>query len=147
MSALVRDRDQLRRIGTKSTSQRHFTRRTRILVTSVPRLLRELLRNLIAEEPDLEVVGDAVDPVDVLIATGQTQADVVLLTWPPSGEMPATCTRLLGAYPDLLVIGIRADGRGHYTVHQANVTETQCPMSLANVLAAVRTAVPKASPR
>ena len=80
MSAVVRDRGPHRRMGTKSARARRSAPGTRILLAVAPRLLRDSLRRLIADEPDLEVVGDPVDPVDVLIATGQTQADIVLLS-------------------------------------------------------------------
>jgi len=86
-----------------------------------------------------------VDPVDVLIATGQTQAHVVLLAWPPSGSLPGICTHLLDAYPDLLIVGLRTDGQGLYAVRQAGVAEVRGETSLASVLAALRKTIPEAT--
>jgi DNA-binding NarL/FixJ family response regulator len=66
----------------------------------------ERLQKLIQQDADIEIVGQVTDPVDVLVAVKETQADVVIQQFPQSGSLPGICSNLLMEYPHLLVIGI-----------------------------------------
>lgn len=99
--------------------------KTRIVLALTSRLLRDCLSSLLAEEPDMEVVGSEADPVDVLIATGRTRAHAVILSCPLLADGPGLCTHLLAEYPDVQIIGI---------------PQEQGVVSLAGLLAAIRSA-------
>ena len=64
------------------------------------------LQALFEQDPEIEVVGQVTDPVDVLLAVSEQEVDVVVETFPQSGKLPGLCSTLLAEYPDLLVIGI-----------------------------------------
>ncbi len=66
----------------------------------------ERLQALFEQDPDIEVVGQVTDAVDVLLAVDEMQADVVVQTWPHSGKPPGSVSTLLAEYPELLVIGV-----------------------------------------
>ena len=72
-------------------------------------MLRELLRGLIIRQGDMRVVGEAVDPLEVLYLARKTEADVVITTLPDSGE-PGISSHLLAESPDLVVVALAPDG-------------------------------------
>lgn len=78
----------------------------RVLLAVKSRTVCKRLQCLIEQDPDIEVVAKAIDPVDVLVAVKEAQADVVIQTWPQSGKLPGLVSSLLAEYPDLLVIGV-----------------------------------------
>jgi DNA-binding NarL/FixJ family response regulator len=72
-------------------------------------MLRDILCNAMAGEPDLAVVGQVADDEALLEAVQQTHPEVVVLgvgveRSPPLGE-------LLGAHPYVTVLTVSADGR------------------------------------
>ena len=78
----------------------------RILLANQPRMHRELLRQLITQQLDMDVVAEELDPVQLLLTVRQTEADVVVLTLPKSGEDPGLCSHLLSEYPNLVVLAL-----------------------------------------
>ena len=137
VAALARDQGEHSLIVDWLATRRLSGLRTRVLLAVTPPLLRDLLRTLISDEPDLVVVEEAPDR-DLLTATGRTRADVVLLDWPPSGGLSEFGSRLLTADPGVLIIAIRTDGLGQFAVYRFGVTQMRGAASLASVLAAIR---------
>jgi NarL family two-component system response regulator LiaR len=60
-------------------SEEHVTERIRILIADDHAVVRHGLRALIATEPDLELVGEAVDGVDAVEQTARLRPDVILM--------------------------------------------------------------------
>lgn len=113
----------------------------RVLLAVDSPMLRELLKDRIQPQRDIEVVGEAADPVDLLLAVHATQADVVIHTWPES-TTPGICSHLLAEYPGLLVIGIPPNENRAYACHQA-ISTTRLPTAgLEEMLAEIRQTVP-----
>jgi len=86
----------------------------------------ERLQALFEQDPDIEVVGQVTDPVDVLLAVNEMQVDVVVQTWPQSGKPPGFVSTLLAEYPDLLVIGIPPRQDRAYACRQ-RIARTKLP--------------------
>jgi DNA-binding NarL/FixJ family response regulator len=78
-------------------------RPVRVLLANKPRALRTRLARLLRLQSDIEVVGTVLDPIDLLSAVEETQAAVVVVTLPASGEMPGICSHLFydGTSPHL----------------------------------------------
>jgi DNA-binding NarL/FixJ family response regulator len=104
-------------------------------------LLSDLLKALLGDEPEVEIVGEVADPADLLLATGQTEADVIIQCWQSSEQVPGICTHLLAAYPDVLVIGLGADGEHNYTCRRPVVVDSLSTPALSGVQAAIREAL------
>ena len=102
-------------------------------------MLRELLKDLICRQSDMEVVGEALDPLDVLYAVRKTEADVVVTTLPKSGE-PGISSHLLAEYPDLLVLALAPDGSDATLYRQVLVRESLRREALDGLLSTVRQA-------
>ncbi len=110
----------------------------KVLLAVESPMLRELLSEHIGNEPDLEVVDERVAPVDLLVAVARTEADVVIQTWPASGEMPNILTHLFVEYPELLVIGL-PDDLDHAVICRQTITKTEFPtVGLQEVLSEIR---------
>ena len=102
-------------------------------------MLRELLKELICRQADMEVVGEALDPLEVLYAVRQTEADVVVTTLPESGEAGIS-SHLLAEYPQLLVLALAPDGNGAVLYRQVLVKEVLPSTANDALLSVVRQA-------
>ena len=79
------------------------------LLLACPELCNSLLRKEVLDrEPDIEVIGEAFDPVETLLKVKAVRPEIVVLDLPPSGKDPGLCSHLLSEYPDLKVVAISA---------------------------------------
>jgi len=110
----------------------------RVLLSSRPKLLSEVLRNLIEHQPDMEVVGEIIDPIQLLLAVRITMVDVVIVTPLESNEEPKICRHLLAEYPTLKVVTLSATGAAAY-LYQADVARLYiAEPSGQSILSAIR---------
>jgi DNA-binding NarL/FixJ family response regulator len=114
--------------------------RIRILLAEMPPLLRDVFRQVITDQPDMEVVGELTGAVGLLMAAGQNHADVVILGL-RDPELPGIGTHLLSEYPHLKILGVTVDGRQAF-LHE--LLPHRLPLgeaSPAGLLDAIRTAI------
>ena len=78
----------------------------RVLVANRPRLMRELLLATIADQPDIEVVGEIQDEVQVLQALEETHPDFLILAWDACMSQPSFCSYVLEKYPHLKILAL-----------------------------------------
>jgi DNA-binding NarL/FixJ family response regulator len=78
----------------------------RILLAEAAAGLQTMVHNALAGRPDLVVIGDASDEVDVLLQAAG--ADVVIIGM-SSTTLPSVAERLLEEYPRLGVLAIDVD--------------------------------------
>lgn len=83
--------------------------RIRILLANRPRMMRELVRKMIQGQPDMEVVGEVLGPLDVLMAVRDREADAVILAL-EDYEEPGLCSHLLAEYPNLTILSVAPNG-------------------------------------
>lgn len=76
----------------------------KILMVDVPSGLRNLLQDVIQSQEKMLVVGEAFDPIDLLLTVNETDADVVIMGHPQADSMPGICTHLLTEFPILLIL-------------------------------------------
>jgi DNA-binding transcriptional LysR family regulator len=82
-------------------------KRIRVLFSAMSPLLAVLLTDLIQRHADLEVVGKpSPEPVDLLLAVREYEADVVIMALANPAEPPGISSHLLAEYPDLLVLAL-----------------------------------------
>jgi hypothetical protein len=121
--------------------QRHtretIVKRIKICLAVDSPLLSALLRERIESEGGVVVVEESVDPIQLLTAVGQTQADVVIQIWPQNGAMPGVCSQLFMEYPDLVVVGLLRDS-DRAVVCRQTITKTEHPsMGIQDLLCSV----------
>jgi DNA-binding NarL/FixJ family response regulator len=69
---------------------------------------------MIENQPDMEVVSEIIDPVQLLLALRITMVDVVIVTPLEADEEPRICRHLLAEYPKITVVTLSADGGAAY---------------------------------
>lgn len=82
----------------------------RVILANKPRLLREMLKRVIEKVPDLEVVGEVGDLAKSAALVEQTQAQWVVVSPSPAGNMPEAVELLFAARPSIRVLAVAGDG-------------------------------------
>jgi DNA-binding NarL/FixJ family response regulator len=75
------------------------------VLLAVPRVLRDTFAQALADADDVEVQGAGVDPMEILLATGDFRADVVVIVM-ERGKIPGIATHLVAEYPHVKVLGV-----------------------------------------
>ena len=78
---------------------------TRILLAELSPALRQALVPFLAGQVDVELVGDVSGAIEILLAVGETRAEVVVLGM-PGVELPGIAGQLLDEYPQLEVLAV-----------------------------------------
>jgi DNA-binding NarL/FixJ family response regulator len=110
----------------------------KVLLANRPEALRTGLATLLQKQSDIEVVGTVLDPIELLVAVGDTQADVVVVTLPDSGEMPGICSHLLHEYPQLLILALSSARTRACIYRRAITVEPLADISDEGILSAMR---------
>jgi DNA-binding NarL/FixJ family response regulator len=111
----------------------------RVLVANRPRLIRELVTATIAEQPDIEVVGEIQQDEDLQIAVEETKPDVLIVALEHTGTLSDLCESILRNNPRIRVIAIASD-RNSSMFYSASlhIQSNQIEASEAGVLGAIR---------
>lgn len=84
----------------------------RILLVDDHELVRRGIAELLAAEPDLEIVGEAASVAEALTRAAQVDADVAVLdVRMPDGDGIALCRALRARCPDLRCLVLTSDSR------------------------------------
>lgn len=90
------------------------------MFSSRPKLLSEVIRNLIERQPDMVVVGEVVDPIELIFALRETPVDVVIITPHKVDGNPRICIQLLKEHPRLKILMLTGDSEALY-IYQSGV--------------------------
>jgi DNA-binding NarL/FixJ family response regulator len=97
-------------------------RRIRILLAGIPRMLRDMITDIVALHAEMMVDGTMQDMADIRAVVKKTRADVVILGEPAIGS-PQNHQELLYSRPRLGVLSITSDGR-HFFLHKLRPVRT-----------------------
>jgi two-component system, NarL family, response regulator DesR len=114
--------------------------RIRVLVAEIPQMLRDICTQVVGEQPDMVVVGESSEGMELLMAVGRTGADIVVLGLHDS-ELSGIGSHLLDAYPHLKVLGLTADGRRAFLYKLRPEKVPIGEVSPQRLLAAIRVAM------
>lgn len=81
-------------------------KRVRVLVANRPRLMRELLMATIAEQPDIEIVGEVGDESELAEVVEQVRPDVLIVAMDEPEKRLGQCGFLLGRYPQMRILAL-----------------------------------------
>lgn len=111
----------------------------RVLMANRPRLMRELMVATIAEQPDIEIVGEVEEDSDLLSAVEKTRPDFMIVALEEFNELPQVCRSILHSYPQMKVIAVSSD-RNSSMFYWASlqVQSNEIEASEAGVLGALR---------
>ena len=80
--------------------------RIRVLIANQPRLMRELISATIADQPDIELVGEVTQREDLTEVVAQTRPDVLIVPMDDRNKYRAQCGFLLGRYPEMKILAL-----------------------------------------
>lgn len=90
-------------------------KRIRVLVAIRPRLMRELILNTFADQPDIEIVGEIADESEVPDEVSRLSPDFLVLSQEDMGQRPSICDTVLRQHPELRIVAVAPDR--NYSVH------------------------------
>ena len=91
----------------------------KVMFSSRPKLLSEVIRNLIEHQSDMEVMGEVVDPIELIFALREMPVDVVIITPLSVNQNPRLCSQLLKEHPKLVILTLTKENEAVY-VYQSN---------------------------
>lgn len=83
-------------------------RTTRVLVANRPRLMREMVLATIADEPDIEVVGETESESQITELVERVRPDCLIIGLEQPEVRPGLCGFLLGRYPQMKILAVSA---------------------------------------
>ena len=114
-------------------------KRVRVLVANRPRLMRELVLAVIADQPDIEVIGEVHDESELAGTVEEVQPDVLILALEDANKRVAQCGFLLGRYPQMKILALAPEqNRGLFYWAVVDVRTKPLESSEAGILSALR---------
>ena len=114
-------------------------KRVRVLVANRPRLMRELLMTTIADQPDIEIVGEVADEASLTEVVEQVQPDVLILEIGEADKSLGQCGFLLGRYPKMRILALApAQNLGIFYWATVDIRTKPLESSETGVLNAIR---------
>jgi len=121
-------------------------KRLRVLVANRPRLMRELVLATIADQPDIEVVGEVAEESGLAEIIEELQPDALILALSNPETDSALCGFLLGRYPQMRILSLAPErNEGIYFWAVVDIHFKKLESTEANVLDALRTRSPLAA--
>jgi hypothetical protein len=94
----------------RQTADTHRTGRLvdkiRVLVANRPRLMRELVVATLADQADIEIVGETASDADITEHVDRLRPDCLVITLESPEDRPGLCGFLLGRYPQMRILAV-----------------------------------------
>ena len=103
--------------------------RLRILLACPDMANIEHWKTILAQDPDVELLIEAHDAIETLLAAGDARATVVVIDLPQSGQEPGLYSHLLEEYPQVKVIAVAQDG-SRAIKYEKGILRREIPESL-----------------
>lgn len=84
--------------------------RIRVLVSNQPRLMRDLVIAMIANQRDIEVIAESPSESEIAEAVDRCKPDFLIMTLENPEVQPVLCGFLLGRYPLMKIVAITGEG-------------------------------------
>jgi chemotaxis response regulator CheB len=83
--------------------------KTRVLVANRSRMMRDLVKETLADQPDIEIVGEAQSESDVTELVDISKPDFVIIALDERKQHLDLCGFLLGRYPQMRILALSAE--------------------------------------
>jgi chemotaxis response regulator CheB len=114
-------------------------KRVRVLVANRPRLMRDLVLAVIADQPDIEVIGELQDENQLADAIEEARPDILILTLDDADKRAAQCGFLLGRNPRMRILVLAPEqNRGLFYWAAVDIRTKPLESSEAGILSALR---------
>jgi DNA-binding NarL/FixJ family response regulator len=130
------------RSPTRSAEELFRLQRIRIVVIGLPQILRDVITDIVADQPDMEVVGDLrEDETPAMVE--DLAGSFVAMRVGPSGELPDIGTSLLERRArGLRILGLSSEGRTGFLYELRPNLVAIGEVSPDRLLSVIRAAVP-----
>ena len=120
-----------------------MTQPIRVVVANRPRLMRELVLEMIVEHSDIEIVAEIQDENDIADIVEGTHPDFLIIALDESNQRPPLCDILLRRYPEMKILAL-APERNSSIFYWASfdIHSSQIEPSEQGILNAVRNITP-----
>lgn len=113
----------------------------RVLVANRPRLMREMVITTIAEQPDIEIVGDVEPASNLADLVDQMQPDILIVALDEPQKKSEEYGFLLGRYPRMKILALAPERNyGVFYWSIVDIRSRQVESSQAGILSALRDA-------
>lgn len=117
-------------------------KRIRVLVANQPRLIRELIMATIADQPDIELVGEVGKREHLADAVAQSRPDVLIVAM-DEHENPVQYGFLLGRYPEMRILALAPEqNRALFYWASVDIRSKPLESSEDGILGAMRQVAP-----
>ncbi len=110
----------------------------KVLLASRPKMLSDVIRNMVARQPDMEVVDEVLDPIELLLAVRATKIDVVIVTPLDSEGESKICRHLLAEHPQLKILTLSAKSEAAFLYESGSRKRPIDEPSEESILGALR---------
>ena len=113
--------------------------RIRVLIANQPRLMRELISATIADQPDIELIGEVGKNEDLAEVVAETRPDVLIMPMDDCDKYHAQCGFLLGRHPEMKILTLAPEqNRALYYWAIVDIRSKPLESSEAGILDAMR---------
>lgn len=111
----------------------------RVLLANRPRLIRELVMATIADQPDIEIVGEIQEEIEMSKAVEAARPDLLIVALEKSNRLSGVCQSILQRFPQIRIIAISSDRNSSICYWTSlHIESNQIECSEAGVLSAIR---------
>jgi len=119
-------------------------KRVRVLVANEPRFIRELIMSTIADQPDIELIGEVGRLDDLTEAVEHSRPDVLILAMDQRDKYRVQCGFLLGRYPEMRILALAPEqNRALFFWAMVDIRCKPLESSEEGILGAVRQRTPE----
>ena len=111
-----------------------------LLANNRPRIMREVMRQLIARQPDMEIVAEVLDLSALSRVAEETAADVIIVALEDSNALRLG-SQLLAERPEMALLALAAQGDAAFIERVCLGRREIAEPSEANILSALRHAI------
>lgn len=116
-----------------------LAKRVRVLVANSPRLMREIVMAVLADQPDIEVIGEVQNESELGDEIQRAQPDVLIVTLDDTDARVSQCGFLVERYPLMKILALAPEqNRGLCYWATIDVRTRPLESSEAGILGALR---------
>ena len=110
----------------------------KVLLAIRPRMIADVVRHLVARQPDMAVIDEVMNLTELLLAIRTTEAEVVIVTPADSDREPGIGSYLLATYPQLGIMALSAKGDTAVLYQSDSRQKDMVDVGEAAILGAIR---------
>jgi DNA-binding NarL/FixJ family response regulator len=115
----------------------------KVMLSIRPNLISEVIHNLIDRQPDMNVMSEVPDPIELFLAIRTIPVDVVIINALKTNGEPRICRKLLDEHPLLKIITLSPKGEAEFFYQSNDAIMRIHDMSGQTILNVIRESVRK----